>query len=163
LVAQSKNMTIEFQSFFPENAKELNTFLIEVRENYSPPFSDEKQETEIEDLLNRKERAVLVIENKKIIGFVAWKKDDENSDTGVITNEAVQKQQRNRGIGTKLFRIALQKLRSEGYKKVNYVCEDANEIVKHLSKKFDTRIKTEFLDDVRNGKGHKTLVFEKEL
>jgi ribosomal protein S18 acetylase RimI-like enzyme len=142
----------------------INRFLILIKNDYVPPFTEEERREEIGNVYAGNEKAILSLtRGGQLVGYIVWKKYPKNKNYGYIANLAVHPKFRRKGISTKLRRMAFAQIKRAGYKGVYTMTWHKNTCMIESNQKLGMKIVKIYLDEKFRGPGGKTYIFRKDF
>jgi ribosomal protein S18 acetylase RimI-like enzyme len=157
-------MGLTFRKPVLKDKNKIEKFLILLKNDYIPPFSDEERREEINKIYKGNSKAILALTQKgQIVGYVAWEQYSKNKKYGYIVNLGVHPEYRRKGISIKLRKIVFGQIKKAGFKGVYYTTWHKNIGMIESSKKLGMKIVKVFLDEKFRGPGGKTIIFRKDF
>jgi len=157
-------MDIRFRKPKKEDRKRIDKFLIPLKNDYVPPFSEEERKDELNDIYGGKAKAIIALtQHRQLVGYVVWKQYPKNKAYGYLANLAVHPKFRRKGISTKIRKLAFAQIKKAGYKGVCYTTWHKNIAMIESSKKLGMKIAKIYLDEKFRGPGGKTLILKKDF
>ena len=157
-------MELVFRKPKKEDKDKIDNFLVLLKSDYVPPFSEKERETELKDIYCGKAKAVIALTQPgQLVGYVVWKQYPKNKNYGYIANLGVHPKFRRKGISTKLRKMAFAQIKRAGYKGVYYTTWHKNARMTESSKKLGMKIVKIYLDEKFRGLGGKTILFRKDF
>ncbi len=142
----------------------LNEFLLSIKEDYVPPFSNKERTEELNKIYSGKAKAIVAVTQQgSIAGYVAWEPYSKYKNYGYIANIAVHPQWRRKGISTKLRELAFEEMKKAGLKGVYYTTWHTNTAMIESSKKLGIIVVDNFLDESFRGPGGRTILYKKDF
>ena len=141
---------------------QIDKFLVFLKYDYVPPFSDKGKEEELGKIYTGKAKAILALTQKnKLVGYIVWEKYSKNKEYGYVANMGVHPKYRRKGISTKLMKMVFNQIKKTGFKGVYYTTWHKNKGIVGLSKELGMKIVKVYLDEKYRGRGGKTIIFRK--
>lgn len=142
----------------------IERFLIILKYDYVPPFSDDERKEQLNKIYSGKARAILALTKKgQLAGYIVWERYVKNKKYGYIANLGVHPKYRGRGISIKLRKMVLNQIKKAGLRGVYYTTWDKNLHMIESSKKLGMKIVKVYLDEKYRGSGGKTVIFRKDF
>lgn len=156
-------MELIFRKPTLKDKSSIHNFLILLRHDFVPAFSDVERKRELNKIYMGKAKAILALTKGRIVGYIVWEPYPKNKKYGYIANLLVHQEYRGKGISMKLRKKAFDQIKKEGFNGVYCTTWHTNRTMIESSKKLGMKIVKVYLDEKFRGPGGKTVLFKKEF